>query len=476
MNAVNSETQILPRSRLQIRKFPIYPALGLVGCLIGTSIAVDLMPPDPFPAGALFASALVMTAGLLVAPALACVNNPRAIFRAEHILVLSPVYWILSDLLQGAYPLEEVSKEAIINSFWAICLFVCGVWIAAIFRPLPLPTAINRASSYAVEPKTLFKLVLILFSLSFLRFAIPSNFDPIAMVQGLTVARWNAPWTRGQLGGWDSFLDHMAYFGYALPTITVLISQKTGWLNWRVLVSGFLSLLITAFLAQGGGRRIVGVVIGAAIISWILQQKMINTRKLLIVGAWIALLLIVMQLMLISRNSGIQETLAGEEKQLQYDYLHVDDNFLRLAQIIDIVPQEHPYIYEKQIVFILIRPIPRVFWEGKPIDPGFDLPTLLGKKGVSLSSSAIGEFYLIMGMFAVFLGGLFYGLLAHMFSVLLLRLQGSSSVLVYSLATMALLAGMRSMQELILMSYALLAWVAISRFVFRWMRRRKQNT
>jgi oligosaccharide repeat unit polymerase len=467
MTAVYTEISALKNSRSLEREFPIYPAVGLAGVTLGTFAAINIIPIDPFPEGALFSSALTMTLGIMAAPILACFRNPRTIFRVEHILVFSPIYWLLLDLIQGAYPLDKVSQQSIEASFWAICLFICGVWIAASFKPLPLPGFLIKASSYVIEPKILFRLVLIFFTLSFLRFAIPSNFNPQIMFDGLVSARWNAPWGRGQLGDWGSFLDHLSYFGYILPTLTVLIVQKTGWRDRRIIISIFLSLVITAFLAQGGGRRIVGVIIGSAIICWIIQKKSLNLFRIIGLAISLGLLLTVMQLMLEYRNEGVQVELRGESKQLQYEYLHVDDNFLRLTQIIEIVPAEYPYVYEKQIIFVLIRPIPRVFWSGKPIDPGFDLPTALGAQGVSLSSSVIGEFYLSGGMYGVFAGGLFYGILAHMVSLLLLRLHGHSGVLVYSLSTLTLFAGMRSLQELILMSYTVLAWIVISRMVIK---------
>ena len=59
------------------------------------------------------------------------------------------------------------------------------------------------------------------------------------------------------------------------------------------------------------------------------------------------------------------------ENGSEYDYLHVDDNFLRLSQVIQIVPAEHDYVYFQQLVFTVVRPVPRVFWPGKPVDPGF---------------------------------------------------------------------------------------------------------
>lgn len=444
--------------------YPIYPAVGLVASIVSTLCAINLVPEDPSPAGALFMPASVMTLGLMAAPGIAFARTPRAILRAENLLVLTPVYWLLLDLLQGVYSMEDVTPAGIEGAFVAIGLFSCGVWLATLTRPLLLPRVLIRSTAYTVKPKTLFLLLLVFFVLGIIRFAYPSDFNPETMLAGLMQPRWSAPWSRGQLGGWDAFLDHMAYFGYLLPVITVLLAHHSKSLNLRVVISIILSIVMTAFLAQGGGRRIVGVIWGAAIICWVLHQKRINFKKLLASATGVAILLAAMQFILEYRNTGVKSLTDGE-KRLEYEYLHVDDNFLRLGQIIDIVPEHHPYTYEKQIVYYAVRPIPRVLWPSKPVDSGFDLPSALGMVGISLSSSALGEFYLAFGWAAVLLGGLIYGKLGNTMATLLVHPQGSSATLVYSLAVMVLVAGMRSVIELVLMSYTILAWVAITRLL-----------
>ncbi len=463
----------IPLNKSLMRRFPIHPVLGLISVLFSTAAAVALIPEDSSAQGALMLPALVMSAGLVVAPGLAAFESSWAALRAEHFLVLSPIYWLLLDLIQGAYPMSRVTTNDIEWAFWSICIFVCGVWLATWVRAWRLPRIIVRSTSYITPSKTVFKLILVFFTLGFLRFAIPSGFNPVTMFDGLTSGRWAAPWARGQLGGWDSFLDHMSYFGYLLPTLTVTLAHKRGWLDKLVALSVCMSLIMTAFLAQGGGRRIVGVILGSALICWALQHKKIRVREAIGSIAGVAVLLFFMQFMLEFRNTGIQSVTASGW-QMETDYLHVDDNFLRLSQIINLVPSEHSYIYEKQIFFILIRPIPRVLWPGKPVDAGFDLPMIIEQEGASLSSSAIGEFYLSAGIFAVFVGGLIYGKLAQMISTLLLS-QQPSSALVYSLGTMTLIAGMRSMQDLVLMSYSILGWVVVSSIFFRLRAARGKN-
>jgi hypothetical protein len=170
-----------------------------------------------------------------------------------------------------------------------------------------------------------------------------------------------------------------------------------------------------------------------------------------------------MQFMLNVRTVGYAEfAFRGES---EYDYLHVDDNFLRLAQVIQIVPAERDHVYGKQLIFAAVRPVPRVFWPNKPVDPGFDLPSEVGLRGVSLSTSIIGEWYLSFGWIGVLLGGWLHGRLAG--SANGLRLVGNHNPVVFALAVMVLVAGMRSMQDLVIMSYALVAWWAANRLIVK---------
>jgi hypothetical protein len=118
-------------------------------------------------------------------------------------------------------------------------------------------------------------------------------------------------------------------------------------------------------------------------------------------------------------------------------------------------------------VFALIRPVPRVFWPNKPIDPGFDLPSMLGMKGVSLSSSILGEWYISYGYLALAIGAWLHGRLALFANQLRELGKKGDNPIVFALAIMILVSGMRSMQDLVIMSYAIFAWWAINRFIVR---------
>ncbi|MDQ3011369.1 MAG: oligosaccharide repeat unit polymerase [Acidobacteriota bacterium] len=431
-----------------------------------------LIPPDPEPNWALFPSALVMTIGLAFAPVMAAIRDPKSLLRGEHLLALGPIYWLLLDLLQGAYPMKDVKPEQVTIAFCCIGLFVGAVWVATIGRQWKVPGPIVRSISQDFSANTYFALAAVAFFIGMLKFAIPTNFNVVEMIYYLGQGRWAVPWGRGQLGGWDAFLDHAQYFGYLLPALTVVIARRASWLNWRTLISAGMALIIVAFIAQSGSRRIIGVIVGMAFILWILSQERLRVNHVMVSAAGLVALLAVMQVMVEYRKIGLGEAadaIEGGQQELamQRDYLHVDDNIYRLCQIIELIPESYPYVYHKYVVWILIRPIPRVFWPGKPIDAGFDLPSAVGAQGVSYSCSAIGELYMSLGLIGVALGGLLYGRLAGMASQLLTRGVTFGSLVIYSTLMMALFAGMRSMLELILVSYVVLAWSGLSYLFIR---------
>lgn len=442
-------------------------AYGLAGVVIGTILALGAVPSDPGPAGALFLPAIFMSGGLLVG-ALACIpRGYAAMLRGENILNMAIVYWLLLDLLQGAYDLDT-SQEVVYGTFFALGLLALGIWIGAGMRSFRLPELIRMEVEAEWTSDQIFAAGATCFLLGMLTYAVPTDFDIPEMFSHLGGSRWSAPWSRGQLGGIDAIWDHFQYFGYVLPILFVAHGGQKGWINLKTILLLAMALVMLAFLAQGGGRRLIGVTVGAALIYRILSARNARTWGFLtsVVGA--VALLYAMQWMLQQRGVGW-----FVEADASYNYLHVDDNFLRLGQLIELVPDTHPYAYLQLIYFIVVRPIPRILWPGKPIDPGFDLPSMIGDTGASLSYSAIGDWYLIWGFPTVFLGGLFFGRLAAFLNAMIAHQKPDSQPVVISVALMVLFASMRSLQDLVIMSYAILGWLLVSHFVQKYTGRGK---
>ena len=445
--------------------------LAIMSISMATTVAILLVPEDPSTEGALFYPALVMSVGLATAPCVAALRLPKTLLRGECLLSLAPIYWLLLDLLQGVYAMQDIMADQVRTAFLAIGIFVVMVWLAALRRSWRLPKVLISSVSQEFSINTYFSLAVACFVIGMLNFALPCNFNVFEMVHYLGQERWAAPWGRGQLGGWDAFLDHLQYFGYLLPVLTVVIGRRLGVRKVRTLICIGLSVIVALFLAQSGSRRVIGVVGGMALILWVLDQQRLRVKHLLTTALAIVALLVTLQVMLEYRNVGLG-VLVGQgempsgryEKRtvLEEQHLRVDDNFYRLCQIIQLIPRQYPFVYHRYLIYVIVRPIPRVFWPGKPVDPGFDLPTVLGVEGVSFSYSVIGELYMSLGLIGVALGGWLYGRIASTASGLLARCRTQGALVIYSIVVMALFSGMRSILELILVSYVVLAWVGIT--------------
>lgn len=445
--------------------------VALISISVATTLSVLLIPDNPARDGALFYPALVMSIGLATAPIAAALRYPKALLRGECLLSLAPIYWLLLDLLQGVYGMEDITADQVRLAFLGIGLFVVMVWLGAIRRPWKIPKVLISSVSQEFSVKTYFSLAVACFLIGMLNYAVPCNFNMFEMFHYLGQDRWAAPWGRGQLGGWDAFLDHLQYFGYLLPVLTVVIGRRAGVRNVYTLICVAMSVLIALFLAQSGSRRVIGVVVGMALILWVLDQQRLRLKHLLTVVFTIVTLLVSLQVMLEYRSVGLSALVGGgdvvsgryEKRQvLEEQHLRVDDNFYRLCQIIQLIPDTYPFVYQKYLVYVVVRPVPRVFWPEKPVDPGFDLPTVLGVQGVSYSYSVIGELYMSLGFIGIALGGLFYGRVSSAASGLLARCTTQGALVIYSIVVMALFSGMRSILELILVSYVVLAWVGLS--------------
>ncbi len=441
-----------------------YTFLGIAATAVGTFLAVSTLPEDLTSKGALVFPVILMALGLAAAPVMSAFRDARSLLRPEHVLALSPLYWLLLEPVQGLYALEDVEPETITQAFIAIGIFVACVWLGAYRCRWRLPSSFVKAASQELGVDTIFWLAVAAFTCGFLRFAIPVNFNIVEMLYYLGQGRWSAPWSRGQLGGWDAFLDQLQYFGYLLPTLTVIVAHHIGWRNPRTILCGVMTTVIVLLLAQSGSRRIVGVMFAMAAIAWTLSQPRIRAKQVVGLAAGAVALLFVLEIMLVYRNGGlgILSERSDYDPLLEEQAVRVDNNFYTLCKTIEFIPRFYPHTYLDYVIYIIVRPVPRILWPGKPVDFGFDLVSALGMSGLSLSMSVIGELYMAGGFIGIILGGLLYGRIAGMANNLLVGRHTYGIYLLYSILTMSLFAGVRSMIELILMNYVMIAWVGLS--------------
>jgi hypothetical protein len=197
-----------------------------------------------------------------------------------------------------------------------------------------------------------------------------------------------------------------------------------------------------------------------------LQRPNLRLATVLGVTTAVGLSIYVMTLMLEYRNEGLAAIFrpkdpAEETERPERTHFHVDDNFLRLAQMIHFIPASHPHVGWQYPYYVIVRPIPRALWPTKPIGYGFNLAQQVGAEGVGLTQSVVGELYMAFGCIGILVGGWLYGRLGGMVNSLLTHTTGTGRFVLYSAAVMALFSGGRSMVEMFLMSYVLLAWMGL---------------
>jgi hypothetical protein len=461
-------------SDIDHRSSAIMSAYAIACIVAGLALSVSFIPQNYQEPGALFWSGLSLAVGLLIIPLVRTrLYDIRTAIHPENFVLLGLVYWILLDVLQTTYPLRGVDIHDVELAFCAIALMAIGLWIGVAMRPWNVPRPLMNAVTTQLEAGEIFLLILVCSALSSFYYFYESDFDPDLILNGLLAGRWEAPWSRGQFGDWRAFLEHLSYFGYIIPSLTVLLalsSPPPRWFRPRVIIGICLSLLFIAFLLQSGSRRNIGVVVGGALLTWIATLPRLKLKAVLVGGVTLVLMLYALQGVLYVRKMGLEAALEGKISESETkSYFHVDDNFLRLSQIISLMPDHFEYAGYHPVLYILLRPIPRVLWPGKPIDPGYNLPSMISLRGsgnTSLSTSIVGELYASWGLVAVFLGGMFFGKLASMWNRILFQTSSLNSRAFYGLGIMVLFAGIRSMQELLLMSYGVLGWALLSN-VFR---------
>jgi len=384
----------------------------------------------------------------------------KAFLRADVLVSTSLIYWTLLDLIQNRYSLFSSSVENIRYAFVLIAVFVIAIQLASQYS-FKLPQIADRASRLDIKTSTLFTALIICIIIGIVPYWRGSYYDFSYMLEGLTRPRFAAPWARAESGGFSAFFEHLKYFGYITPALAALIYVREGKVSARVIISVFLALFFSAFEFQGGGRRITGFLFGSALGSYLVAKRnSISAKHMIIVGILSVLLLILLDMQLAFRNKGYSNMFEKYDVE-NFEEVKVDDNFLRIVQIVEFVPSVHPYSGAQFLIWAFGRPVPRYFWSSKPVTPGFDMAKLAGEVGVSLSMTVVGEAYGSYGLPMVALIGVFFGLLSGTLNKLFYSNLGTVGYSLYALGLMALVAGVRSMADLITFSYAFLGLLVL---------------
>lgn len=458
-----------------------YPtALGwaLLAIIWSAVVAILLVPASGISAdGALTLSGAVLALGILLGPAVACLQRPAAAFRAEHLMMLGLVYWLLLDVAQGAYALWGVSRGSILEIYLCVAIFAGALWLGSGCSRLIRPSLGAGVARAEIGVPFVFWAGIASFGLGMLRVTMSCGGNPACLVESFFQPRFEAAWYfGGGFGNWDTVLLDLQYFGYLVLPLSVGLAALERRLSWRSILLALLGLFFLAILIRNGGRRSVGTVIGASLLVWVLARGSFNWRVAIKLAVVLVGLLLLLQAMVAWRYVGFGSALTrGDSLEISgRSGLAVDRNFFYFAHLVSLVPDRYPHTGWQGVYYTVAAPIPRSVLPSKPVSRGFDLTRAIGmhtRPGFSWTASALGDLYLIAGLPAVAFGGWLFGLLAGWTSTLLRPAMTVRSSLIYAVTTMTLFVALRAIHELFVTSFVILALMGLLT-LRRWAMRR----
>lgn len=448
-------------------------------------------PPRATPAGTLillagiFVASILSVSGetpsLIVRPAAISVgialiisilfdsrNNLKNIFRTDVLCLVSLYYLTLAEFV---FPQDEFDNMLNLQETAAgLNVVFVGLGAFAIGRHLVAfkPIQSSWLNFGKVSNQLLFKVFILSAFLGFLYMLMSVNFNIFEMIDAMTGARFTQPWGRGRLGGWMSFITELSLLLYLIPALTgIILNRRKSFPALQLIVVLFIFAL-TIFHGFAGGTRNVFIaylaVFLAAYLLTLPRNNMRNTIIPILITFFVATY--GSYHMLEFRTMGLRNYVENRVYATDSvrDTLAVDHNLYALALIANTFPNKHNFVGSEILTWSLVKPIPRALWPGKPEGLSISIEEVLGAEGYTVSSTYLGEAYMMAGIAGVIGVSLFFGGLAAWWNRMMLQKQSDYAMVVYALGFFAGSITMRSMFWLTTAILPILALIALKQF------------
>jgi oligosaccharide repeat unit polymerase len=386
-------------------------------------------------------------------------TDVRSVVRTDF-LMLAALFGL--TLLEFLFPQEEdllrgfsrtatiVAPEAATKGVAALFLGFCGLIVGRHFTSRHRPTApiITSLALPQWSSNTLFRVFLVALFLGYLNMLLAVGFNPIELIYQMLRPRFSQPWSRGALGGWPELLGEFSrLILYLVPVIAGAILAKPYRLavGKKFIVS--LGLAFTLFHGFTSGTRNIFVIYFITfIVAYIIVKRDIRWKRLvLLCGGGAVVLLLASYYMLQFRTVGLENYLAGKSHGWREETLFIDNNLVTISMLTEIFPSRHDYLGSEFATVAILNPVPRAIWPGKPEGLSITAESALGVQGFTISSTFVGEAYMMGGYLAVLGVGLLFGMLASWWNRLAIGLGSNVSIILYASGFFAALISMRSM-------------------------------
>ena len=125
--------------------------------------------------------------------------------------------------------------------------------------------------------------------------------------------------------------------------------------------------------------------------------------------------------------------------------LYVDYNLYIVTALVNVFPNQAPYIGWQGPLWFVARPIPRALWPDKPDGRAVSVENVFGVEYVTLSATFVGEAYMVAGLLGVVVGSLLVGMGAQFWTQKAFSTTSTFGILIYGSGFLAIVIAMRSM-------------------------------
>lgn len=391
---------------------PVGTGIIIVGLLFAyISINPSLHPSQ-------MAHQVSITTALALALSIYCDSTKglQNLFRVDIVCLLSLYFLTLIEFLfpQPYFDTVVTSSQTVPG----LGITLLGIGCIAIGRHINFLKPNPKIWSYLsnIPDKVLFRLFIISILLGYGYVLMSVDFNVFKVFNAWLGPRFAVPWGRGRLGDWRALLSEFKLFVFVIPALTGIIwNRRESFRSWQVF---FVMVIFAITLFEGfasGTRNVLGSYIAAFLGGYFLTVKRPNLLSIGIPTAVLGyLMMFATRHMLGFRNMGIQrylETGAFLSQQVQEKFA-VDYNLHPISVIVDLFPHRYHFLGFELLFIFATKPIPRVLWTGKPEGLSISIEEVIGANGWTVSTTYIGESYMMGGAITVILMSLSIGILA----------------------------------------------------------------
>jgi hypothetical protein len=373
----------------------------------------------------------------------------RSLVRVDFLMLVALFGLTLVEFFFPQEAVETmVTAQSATNGVEALFIGFYGLIIGRNFAP----RSRSVGASAALQPwssATLFRIYVVLLCLGYLYMLAAVGFDPVKLVNQMLAPRFSQPWARGQFGGWRELVGEFSgSLRYLIPAVagSALATPSRFTLSQKAII--VLGLAFTLFFGfSSGTRNVFCTYLITFIMSYVLLKRDITWKRVIILSSVaVGLLYLAAYYMLQFRNTGLEDYVSGGYQMAGYKggTLFIDNNLPVISLLTNVFPKKIAYLGSELVSFAIVHPIPRALWPGKPEGLSVSTADALGMRGLSVSSTFVGEAYMMGGYSAILAMGLLFGWLGGWWNRFGSGLRSNVGVMVYASGCYAAAISMRS--------------------------------